>query len=462
MKDAQRRITFINDSHKSTMGWEQHRWSGKTVHELFPPDVAAVMEAHDREVLETKEPLQAFETIPHPDGDHVYLVSKFPIVDPASGEVLLGGICIDMTERMRAQDLVRYQKSALESVVEASRDGLLLVGEDGKWVSFNRRFAAMWGIPDEILATRSDERAIQFVRDKLHDPEGFLRRVQHYYDHPSERGRDRVPLRDGRVFERDTLPVIGPDGTYYGRVWFFHDATEEEHARERLRSLAWETTKTEEAERRRIAATLHDHVGQMLIAMRMKLEGLSESGPTKKDTRVGELRALVDDVISATRTLTVELSPPILYEFGLFPALRWLGMTMIEPRGLRFHCHIDAEARVDDESRLILFRAVRELLMNVVKHARAQSVAIRASESEAEADGQLRITVEDDGVGFDSSATGMAGRSNSFGLFSIRERLQYLGGSLVIDSGIGQGTRATLIVPATAKKREINTSGAKK
>jgi len=178
-KDAQGKVTFINENHRVALGWQAEEWQGKTVHELFRPDAARVMDDHDREVLQTGQPLQAVEIVPHADGDHTYIFSKFPIVDPGTGQVVLGGIGFDITPRVQAQEALRFQKMVLESVIEASRDGVLLVGEDGKLISYNRRFAEIWEIPDEILATRSDERAIDHVRGMLRDPDQFLRRIQH-------------------------------------------------------------------------------------------------------------------------------------------------------------------------------------------------------------------------------------------------------------------------------------------
>jgi sigma-B regulation protein RsbU (phosphoserine phosphatase) len=140
----------------------------------------------------------------------------------------------DGTEREQAEATLRYDNALLETQREASIDGILVVDGSGRMISFNRRFVAMWGIPDEVIASGSDERALESVADKLVDPQGFLERVHYLYQHSTEESRDEIAFRDGRTFDRYSAPVIGADGTYYGRVWYFRDITERKRAEEAL------------------------------------------------------------------------------------------------------------------------------------------------------------------------------------------------------------------------------------
>jgi len=157
---------------------------------------------------------------------------------------------------------------------------------------------------------------------------------------------------------------------------------------------------------------------------------------------------LLDESIQHTRDLTFQLSPPILTELGLDAALEWLAEEMQRQYGLTITVeHKQFRRLISIEMRSFLFIAVREILLNVVKHAKARTAMVRLFRDEA-AD-EVVITVTDDGQGFDArSITNTHGRGGGFGLFSIRERLRYLGGRLDITSASGDGATVTLRIPA--------------
>jgi signal transduction histidine kinase len=184
----------------------------------------------------------------------------------------------------------------------------------------------------------------------------------------------------------------------------------------------------------------------MLILSRMKIRML-QSTSTSEDTRksMEEIRLLLDESIDYMRTLIWDLCPPMLHEVGLEAALEWLAEQIQERHGIRVHFEDDEQPKASDENvRVLLFHAVHELLMNVIKHANASRavVAVRRREEEVE------IRVEDDGVGFDTEGVRVrVGQDGGFGLFSIRERLDVIGGSFEMSSNPGVGSRATLRAP---------------
>lgn len=213
-----------------------------------------------------------------------------------------------------------------------------------------------------------------------------------------------------------------------------------------LRTLAGELSLAEERERRRLAVYLHDRIGQLLAVARAKTGAAIESAPEQAIAgTLNEIAGLIDRTIEDTRSAMFELSPPILYELGLVPALDWLAEQMHEQYSLGVE--IDGDGRpvtLSDAMRSFLFRTVRELLVNVGKHARADRAEVRLRRE----DDDYRIVVGDDGAGFDvkSLAAPVRGRGG-FGLFSIRERTDYMGGGVEIESSPGRGTRVTLVVP---------------
>jgi len=226
---------------------------------------------------------------------------------------------------------------------------------------------------------------------------------------------------------------------------------------DRLRSLAAQLSMTEERERRDLAVGLHDRIGQSLAVLKLKLENLRGVAREDADNRLlDQLGDLVAQVMQETRALSFEISPPILHELGLASALEWLADHVRGHLGLPVEVRCDQPfLPVDGDVRTLVFRSVTELLNNAVKHARARHAEVEA----AIEDGWLRVTVRDDGEGFDPTRAAKASTSGGFGLFSVRERLAYVGGSLQIDSAPGCGTRVAIRVPLPPAGRRKGKGG---
>jgi len=229
-----------------------------------------------------------------------------------------------------------------------------------------------------------------------------------------------------------------------------NEINERKKAEKKLRSLAEKLSLAEEHLRRRIATDIHDHIGQNLAISKIKLESLAESMSTSKLAKsLGEIRKVIAEIIESTRSLTFELSPPVLYELGFEAAVEWLVRQAREQHGLSTEFKGDGKAKaLDDDVCVLLFQAVRELLVNVAKHAQARNVMV----STRRVGDEIRVKVEDDGVGFDMSRVSSRDyKTGGFGLFSIRERLSHIGGHLDVESKPGHGTRVTLVAPINHK-----------
>jgi signal transduction histidine kinase len=190
---------------------------------------------------------------------------------------------------------------------------------------------------------------------------------------------------------------------------------------------------------------LHDEVQQLLVAVRLRVQALRRSGAEGSQRQaVQEIDQLVEKVIQQSRSLTVELVPPVLATQGLGAALQWLADRKAE----QYHQHVEVDNQLEDERdldepiRVFLFESVRELLFNAVKHARAQTIRIRAFEQ----DHQIAVSVEDDGVGFDPSDPSRYDENHT-GLRRIRERVQAVGGQFAVHSKPGQGSQVLLVAP---------------
>lgn len=222
--------------------------------------------------------------------------------------------------------------------------------------------------------------------------------------------------------------------------------------KDRLQHLASEILVTEENERRGLARDFHDSVGQSLAYAKMKLESALKAAPENSASggSLKEIKGIIDEVIKQVRTLIFNVSPPILYDLGLEAALDSLVVLARKNDGAHIHYRTgDVSALLGHELSVVLFRAVRELLNNATKYAKAGNITIELAARE----GTVAITVEDDGVGFDAGAV-LAYKADHFGygLFSVRERLKNYDGSMQITTPKGGGTRIMLSVPVQQAK----------
>ncbi|RPI21665.1 MAG: response regulator [Acidobacteria bacterium] len=289
--------------------------------------------------------------------------------------------------------------------------------------------AVRHGVQDYLIKGQADARliarAIRYAIERQ-DMERDLRRSQERYRRLADELEGLVEARTSDL--RQTMLAV-------------------EQRTEQLRSLATQLGQAEERERRRLAQAIHDHLQQLLVAAKFHVGRLSIGVPVETSRQIGnQLEQILSESIEATRSLTFELSPPILYERGLVAALEWLGDWVRSKHNLAVTFKADGEADPENQDmRILLFQATRELLFNVVKHARvnAAEVEIRLVDG-----AWFQLLVTDQGIGFDSSSIPAGTASpGGFGLFSIRERLGLIGGKMEVDSAPGRGSRFTLTVP---------------
>lgn len=215
----------------------------------------------------------------------------------------------------------------------------------------------------------------------------------------------------------------------------------------RLRRLAAELASAEQRERKRLAAVLHDDLQQLLVAAKMNLEqSLGRGGDARVREALGRAQGQVEEAAKTARDLTRRLRPPVLYEAGLTGAVEWLASDIREKHGLEVAVKTDnVGLNMSDDIKALVFECVRELLLNVAKHAKVDHATIEVREF----DGHLLIMVADQGVGFDPDKAMAYEGGGAFGLFSIRERIDALGGKVKIESANGNGCQITLEVPVS-------------
>lgn len=214
---------------------------------------------------------------------------------------------------------------------------------------------------------------------------------------------------------------------------------------ERLRTLNSEITLVEERERRRIAENLHDSLGQTLSLAFMNLTSVNAEECTPKIRKTIDFTTkLINKAVEESRTLTYDLSPPILYELGFIPAVRWKLEQFEKTQGIQTEFVLMNDVpELKRENTIFLYRIIGELLNNIVKHAKAKMVSVSISSNEQ----TYTIRVRDNGVGIDTTKiTHTPGMRGGFGLFSITERLESINGSFHI-APADEGTIAEIILP---------------
>jgi signal transduction histidine kinase len=236
------------------------------------------------------------------------------------------------------------------------------------------------------------------------------------------------------------------------RVWCVaRDVTELVELNQRLRQkqdrlqlYARQLVGAEERARRATAVDLHDGIGQHLVGLAMTLEAAVSRSPAEVRLLLGEATHTVREVQSITQKVIADLSPPGLYELGLEPALKWLSVYMRGQDNLLVELHVDANAAAYNlELRVLVFKLIRELLRNVVKHAGVRSAAVTVAQTAKE----LCVVVEDHGVGFEWQLSLFEARSSGFGLWSVADRVRAAAGDMTVDTAPGRGCRVSVVFP---------------
>ncbi|HTY61423.1 MAG TPA: response regulator [Acidobacteriota bacterium] len=218
----------------------------------------------------------------------------------------------------------------------------------------------------------------------------------------------------------------------------------------RLRALAAELGQAEQRERKRLASILHDHIQQLLVAAQMHLGLVKRADSMTIGPAIQGVESIIREAIDASRSLAMDLSPPILHQGGLVPALGWLANRIEEKNLFKVRVRADNAAEPEMEPvRLLLFESIRELLLNAIKYSGAHEAEIMMMRTP---DDWTRITIEDKGSGFDPEVANAS--RNGLGLFGIQQRLTHIGGKMEIESAPGQGTRVSLLVPPEKTRKD--------
>ena len=424
---------------------------------LHPEDLESAIESFTK-VLAGERTVNDWRLVTKSGDERCARVYVDPVWDEAAGRVVrILGAVQDITESKRDEEALLQTNSLLQATLESTADGILVVNREGKIVTYNERFVNMWRIPEEVLATRDDDRAIEVVLDQLKAPEAFLEKVHALYGSPSESSSDVLQFKDGRTVERYSHPQrVG--GEVVGRVWSFRDVTEQQFSQSKIhdalnalrradgerRQLLAHLVRAKEEERSRVAADIHDDSVQIMTSVAIEIEGLARKA---HDPAVREKLTLLEESVRAAigslRAMVFELKPPALAQEGLIPALCLYLEEFQLDTGVRYELNNELNEDPSQELRVTLYRIVQEALVNIRKHARAKHVWVDL----VPVDAGTRVRVVDDGVGFDPARFETGSFRGHIGITEMRERAEMVGGKLTIRPRQPSGTIVEAWIP---------------
>jgi PAS domain S-box-containing protein len=497
--DAGGRFTFVNKAIERRSGIPFDKFVGLHYLDVVSPKDHKRVKANFEKIMSgEKVPPYELEYITSNGNPLCVEINTQPIY--ARGQIVgLQGISRDMTERKSAEVALREAHKALEDRVKERTAQLERVNEQLK-LELNKRtraeedrkkseekFKELAQLLPEIIFETNAKGSIIYTNRIGFEKFGYSQKE--FYEGLSPfivvapEDRERLKKNTARLMNGKKLgpgeylaqkkngrkfPVIihssvilDDDDHPVGLRGVMVDITHQKQAektvltcQQKLRSLASELSFAEERTRRQTAVALHDSIGQTMAFAKMKLGTLRK--PTLDPSlleSLDEIIELLNTTLKDTRNLISELSPPVLYELGFIAAIEWLIQNIRQEHGIQIIFQDDKRPKpLDKDVRVFLFQAVRELLVNVVKHADTQNAKVSVFRDED----RIRVEVSDDGIGFDNTeAFPIMDITTGFGLFSIRERMESIGGRLKIESEPGNGTKVTLTAPLKKETRSI-------
>ncbi len=477
------RFLAVNDAATQFYGWSREEFLGMSILDVRLPDERQSAEFIIHKQNGVKETCVGI--FPHqrknaPVADMEVTVSSI-IFDGRRGR-----LCAmkDITERRRTEEALRISEEKFAKAFAINPAAISLTRlEDGCVLEVNQSWENLFGFSREEIIGRStrelgvwpDKASINRFVNTLRESSSLHAWEQKF---KSATGHDFVAELSAQILTINKEPVVLSTMIDITARQLASEALRRMNAdleqrvqertahaqslAEQLRALAVELSHAEQCERKRLASVLHDHIQQLLVAARMQIEWMKQSHEMDRiHTGAQAVESILREAIAAARSLTVDLSPPILHEAGLAGGLNWLVGRMKESHQFRVKLRTDPRAQpADEETSVLLFECVREVLLNVLKHAGTNEAEVTLLRT---GNNCIRLIVKDEGDGFDTTLLeNRKPEETTFGLFSIQQRLAHLGGQVEIVSSPGKGTTVTLTVPNKIKSRHRHKDLARK
>ena len=458
LTDEQGIITYVNREFTRFYGHSAEEVIGKTTPRVLKSGLMTTQEyARFWDTLLRKQVVKGEFVNRCKDGTLVTVEgSANPILDEEGNIIGFIAIQRDITERKRVKQALEEAHAFQQSIIDGVADPILVIGANYQ-VQLMNRAARDFAPSDRVLTQPLTCYQVSHGRETPCEGTAHpcaLIQVRETSQIVALEHEHRAASGEARCVEVEASPLWGADGTFQGIIEVMRDITERKLAEdklkrytERLRALAVQLAEVAEAERKRLAQELHDQIGQNLTALGINLNIIRSQIPKEMTGSVhfhlDDSVTLIEQTTERIRDVMANLRPPVLDDYGFVAALRWFGEQFA--RRTDIAVSVDGEepsprlaARVENA----LFRIAQEALTNVAKHAQASRVTACVDlDSET-----LRVAITDNGIGFDSTQPLEYGEGKGWGLLSMTERAEAVGGRLVVESAPGQGTRVIVEV----------------
>lgn len=452
LKDEEMRYLFANKALLEYLGTTREEVIGTDDFGLVPEEVALQARCTDEETQRQRTTMVTEKIV----GQRVYEMTKFPVT-LTDGRIGIGAFVRDITERRRAEEKLEQKEKEIETLVNNTGDHIVRFDRDLRYLFMNRAAVELTGLPSHELLGKTPEESgmpgdlCRLFREKL--PPVFETKSRQTFEFKCT-GSDGIE----RTFQASVSPEIGSDGSVGTAVSSVRDVTdlkqlqeELERSQAELRRVKARLSEVEERERRRIARSLHDDLGQHLTALGINLNIMASILPKKTAAkvmpRIEDSLGLIKTAMNQVRHLITDLRNPVLEDYGLAAALEWYCKEFVGRAGIKvIFSGGFFKGRLDADRELGLFRIAQESLTNVIRHAGATEVLIGLHKN----DDTIRLTIEDNGTGLPPEKD-LGDRSvpdlHYWGFRIMRERAVSIGGSLRVESALGKGTRVVTEVP---------------
>jgi len=433
---------------------------------IAPDEQKKVAESYKKRVAGEKVEAIYETKLAHKDGTIIDVEFSSGVIAFAGKPAVLVMVR-DITGRKKLENEIKFRNTILSTELEVAIDGVLVVGEKGGIILHNQKFVEMWGIPKEVIALRSDDLTLKSVLDKLSNPEEFSSRVKCLYSHPTEIDRTEIILKDGRIFDRYSAPMIDSAQKNYGRVWYFRDISEAKKFEIRLKELDTLKSKFIEIVAHQLNTPLNVirwSLESLLSGTQFKLEEAAKGAVYNSLNADVEVINRIDDLLKA---LDIEegrlvhlnkkpISPESLCESIMIEAKKRCAVKKID-------CSYEHPkdplpvVEVDNDKIRAIFEKLVDNAIFYTKENGKISVSLRQIRD------KIRFEVTDNGIGIPKSeqknifsrfyratnATPMRPDASGLGLFIAKYFAEQHGGKISFESEEGKGTNFWFDLPLT-------------